>query len=107
MGDETVSPTLSGISVKKDSKTAKEMFEGEKSIGYWYHKGRNWYFFLGLYKDGEITKAYLDNEEVDPDVLWIMDEPVPTHNLTIWDTHLSSRQVLEVSLAKDPMESSF
>lgn len=65
------------------------MFEGKKTICYWYQRGSNWHFFMGFYEDGELITAHVDNIEVDPIVLWIMDEPVPNSDLSIWSKHLS------------------
>jgi hypothetical protein len=44
---------------------------------------------MGFYEDGELITAHVDNIEVDPTVLWIMDEPVPNADLSIWSKHLS------------------
>jgi hypothetical protein len=81
--------------------------EGQKTICYWYKKGEDWYFFTGLYADGELITAYVDFAEVEPIVLWIMDEPVPNHNLSIWNEHLSAEQAQIVGKQNDLMRLPF
>ena len=79
-----------------------EMMEGKKSVSYWYKAGR-WQHFIGLYKDGTLVKGFLDSVEVDPIVLWIMDEPTPQASLTIWNGFLTSPQIIEVNAKTDMM----
>jgi len=66
---------------------------GKRSISYWYKKGDRWCHFIGLYEDNVIVGTYLDSIEVNPTVLWIMDEPFPMADLTIWEVILTAQQM--------------
>jgi len=71
------------------------LMKGTKTISYWYKRSQ-WNLFVGIYEDGNLVKAFLNCDKINPDILLVMDEPKPERDLIIWDSILTQRLIARI-----------